>query len=209
MRSRSPSERDYLLVGVTGGIGSGKSTVCALFAEGGRRVISADLLARDVTENDPEVRGRIAKIFGEAIYDADGHLKRQELASRVFGHAALLEKLNKSVHPAVFERLDAIVREMPPESRRPFTLVEAALIYESGLDRRLDLVIVVDAPEKDRIERVSRRDGVSPEDVILRMKSQMSAAEKVRRADFVLGNAGNPDTLAERVRFLDRLLCTI
>ena len=209
MRSRSPSRRDFLLVGVTGGIWSGKSTVCALFAECGRTVISADLIARDITEHDTEVRGRIKEVFGDAIYDGDGPLKRQELASRVFGHPVLLRRLNTIVHPAVLDRLESMVQEMSPEERRPYVVIEAALIYESGMDRQLDIVVVVDAPEKERIARVALRDGVPPKNVILRMKSQMSASEKVRRADFVIGNAGIPDNLAEKVCFLDRLLSAI
>ena len=201
--------RDFLLVGVTGGIGSGKSVVCSLFSRLGRTVISADEIARNLTESDPTVRASIGKAFGQDLYRPDGSLDRRRLASIVFESAEALERLNSIVHPRVFKEIDRQLALLTVEKRRPYVVVEAALVFESGLDRKLDRVIVVDAIEETRISRVMERDGSSRQEVVARMSSQMSPEEKRKRADFVIQNDQTLQQLGEKVLFLDALLALI
>jgi len=194
------------LVGVTGGIGSGKSAVCLCFERLGRVVMSADLIARELTETNAGVRRAISQKFGEGIYGQNGGLRRSELARIVFAQPAKLRALNSIVHPIVFSTLnDALVR-LPLSEARPYVVVEAALIFESGMDKRLDAIVVVSAPEETRIDRVSRRDRLPREDIIERMRAQMSPEKTSRRGDFVVRNNGAEEDLMEKVKFIDSVL---
>lgn len=199
-----PAGRTYLAVGVTGGIGSGKSALCEAFASLGRLVISADSVARDLTANDQAIREEIRAAFGPKVITPEATLDRKALAAIVFHDRTARERLNAIVHPRVFT---ALTKQLAGESAsrlRPYTIIEAALIFESGM--KLDYVIVVDAPEEERIRRVMLRDGASREEVLSRIASQMSVAEKRRRADFIVENTALPDALGSRAAFLDTLL---
>jgi dephospho-CoA kinase len=212
-RSRTPSKRgsgggtrDFLLVGVTGGIGSGKSAVCRAFERLGRTVISADAIARTLTEDDQKVRDSIRKSFGDSVFTSAGVLDRRALADVVFRDTVAREHLNKILHPSVFRRIEELLADLPPERRRPYTIEEAALIFESGRDRDLDYVLVVDAPEEARIARVMKRDRCTREEVLRRIGSQMSAHEKRKHADFTITNSGPEEELAQIVAFFDNIL---
>jgi len=194
------------LVGITGGIGSGKSAVCRCFEQLGRTVLSADRIARDLTESDPDVRAAIQGKFGAAIYSPDGSLRRKDLAAVVFGNAAKRRALDAIVHPRVFIAIEAAVASLSPASRHPYVCIEAALIFESGLDARLASTIVVRASEPARLARVMQRDGVGREEVLLRMQAQMSPVETAKRADFVIDNDGPEEGLSAKVAFIDRIL---
>jgi dephospho-CoA kinase len=191
---------------VTGGIGSGKSLVCGVFERLGRVVLSADAIAHRITDTDPAVASEIRALLGDDVYRQDGTLDRKLAAARVFGNLLQVRRLNRIVHPRVFDAIEAEVNALPPERRRPYVIVEAALIYESGLDRSLDRIIVVDAPEVDRIHRVMTRDGGSEEDVRQRMAAQLPAAKKAGKADFVIYNDRNAVSIETKVRFLDGVL---
>lgn len=201
-----PNERDYLLVGVTGGIGSGKSVVCSFFERLGRTVISADLLAREIMDRDPAVKKGVKGVLGEAAYASDGLLDRRFVAEQAFGNPGLRKQLNEAVHPAVFREIEHRIGMLPRVQRCPYVIIEAALIYESRLDKRLDYVIVVQAEEEKRIRRVIERDHCSREEVLRRMAAQLSADLTARRADFLIHNNGQPDALLPQIQFLDRLL---
>jgi dephospho-CoA kinase len=203
---KTTSHRDYLLVGVTGGIGSGKSTVCKLFSEFGRHVISADEVANDLTGSNPIVMDGIRKAFGDTIYLTNGSLDRKRLASIVFSNPTAKKKLDSLVHPAVFSAIDDLIKELSSAQRIPYVIVEAALIYESGMDKRLDHVIVVDADEAERISRVMNRDGCSREEVLDRIHAQMDVAVKLKKADFVISNSAEMEELRHVVRLLDAVL---
>jgi dephospho-CoA kinase len=198
----------FLIVGVTGGIGSGKTTVCRLFAALGRHVIPADGLARTLVDTDPSVKSQIRETFGTGVYTGE-KLDRAALAARVFSHPRELKKLNGIVHPAVFAAIDREITLLSPRQRSPYLLVEAALIFETGFDTRLDRTIVVEAGEALRIERIGLRDGISGEEIHRRMKSQMSPAGKRARADFVIVNEGTEDDLLPGIRLLDSLLTAL
>lgn len=172
-------------VGVTGGIGSGKSLVCGLFSLLGVPVYNADLNARSLMENDPDLKNALVRAFGPEVY-VQGHLDRKRLASLVFQDKKKLELLNSLVHPVV--RKDAI--QWFQNQSAPYAIKEAALIYETGGEKDLDAVIVVTAPLRLRLKRVHRRDGSSYREILARMKNQWPESEKISKADFVIRNNG-------------------
>jgi len=194
------------LVGVTGGIGSGKSEVCRRFGALGRTVLSADQLARELTEKDPAVGEAIRKTFGAGIYGPDGSLRRRELAEVVFSAPSKRRALDAIVHPRVFSELATAVQALPPAARLPYVIVEAALVFESGMDAFLAATVVVRAAEETRIARVMMRDGVTREEVIARMQAQMSPEEKAKRGDFIIDNDGPTEGILAKVAFIDRIL---
>jgi len=194
-------------LGVTGGIGSGKSAACAMFENLGARVVYADAEAKRLMAEDPELRAAIIDTFGPESYDATGALNRPYLADRVFGDEAQVAKLNALVHPRVREAFFDL-RDAAEDDGFDLFVYEAALIYESGADRVLDHVAVVDAPLETRIERVMARDGVPREAVLARMRHQMPADDLRRRADFVIENDGDLDHLRAQVEALYQTLTT-
>jgi len=198
--------RKGLLIGLTGGIGCGKSTVGRMFSENGRLVLSADNIANDLTSRDPEVRSNLSRVFGANTFLSDGSLSRKKLADKVFRDAALLKKLNAIIHPKVIDCIRKQVRSLPHESSFPFVVVEAPLIYEARMEAIFDYIIVVDAPLEERIARVMARDNVPKSEVLRRIRSQVPAAEKKRKADFVISNRQGKPELLERVSFVDRIL---
>ncbi len=200
------SDRPFRLVGVTGGIGSGKSTVCRCFEQLGRLVISADEIARVLTESDQGVRTALRSAFGKEIFRQDGSLDRGGLAKIAFASEEQTTRLNAIVHPKVFEEIDRSLARESPGRTMPYVVIEAALIYESGMDEWLDRVVVVDAPERIRIDRVVARDGTSAGEVRKRIAAQWPAQDKVRWADFVIVNDRNTVTLGEKVRLIDAVI---
>ncbi len=200
---------EYLAVGVTGGIGSGKSTVCAVFESLGRPVLRADELAREVMEADSGLRDRLIRAFGGEVFGADGRLARRWLADRVFRDPGAVETLNGLVHPAVFLRIERLIDDMKPQTRFPYVLIEAALLYESGYDNRLDYVITVEADEAVRISRIVERDRTTEEAVRARMRFQLDPSRTRKRADFVITNDGAVDAIAPAVALLHRILSSL
>lgn len=198
--------QSVLKVGVTGSIGSGKSEVCKIFEQLGVLVLYADHIAKEITENDREVKREIKKVFGPDVFDRKGILNRKKMAGFVFTDERLRSKLNRIIHPQVFEVIDREIEHLTALGKARLVIVEAALIYETGMENNLHYVIVVDANEDVRIRRVMKRDGCSREEVLSRIASQMPAEEKVKRADFAIGNNGTKEELAEKVKFLFSLL---
>ena len=190
-----------ITLGVTGGIGSGKSAACAIFEDLGARVVYADAEAKRLMTEDDALRAAITDAFGAESYAADGALDRAHLAARVFGDPEEVAKLNALVHPRVREAFFDFRDAAEAEGYALF-VYEAALIYESGADRVLDYVAVVDAPLETRIARVIARDGTTREAVLDRMQHQMPAADLRRRADFVIENDGDLDHLRSQVEAL-------
>jgi dephospho-CoA kinase len=191
-------------LGVTGGIGSGKSLVCSLFASLGVPVLSADDIAKDIMRNDDGVRRELLRLLGDAAFNPDGSLDRRYIASRIFSDRSLQRKLNAAVHPRVENELDRRLAELEAGGARA-AIVEAALIYEAGYDRSLDAVIVVDADKRERLRRIVVRDKASPSDVLKRMNAQWPAARKLAKADYVVRNDGSMEDLERNVRFLHTL----
>jgi dephospho-CoA kinase len=184
-------------LGVTGGIGSGKTTVCGFLEEQGARVFYADVEAKRLMQDDEAVRAAIIDAFGEAAYTADGTLDRAVLADRVFGDAEQLERLNAIVHPRVFEAFEA-AKERAVEEGVDLLVHEAALLFEAGGDAHVDTTAAVVAPEAERVARVAERDDVTPEQVRARMGHQLPQDELRRRADHVIENDGTLEALRQK-----------
>ena len=195
-----PRKQRILKIGVTGGIGSGKSEVCRIFESLGVPVIYADDVAKELGNYDAEVRALLRKLLGEKAYTSDGVLDRAWVASRIFSNSGLRKKMNDIVHPRVERAIAQKVNDLNRAGKR-VVLVEAALIYEAGLDKTLDAVLVVDADEETRIARVAERDGVVREQVLNRIASQQDPATKVKAADYVIVNNGTKEDLRQKVAF--------
>lgn len=177
-----------LRIGITGGIGSGKSIASRLFHALGVPIYDADTRARWVMENDAELRQQLTAAFGSATYDAAGHLNRPVLAGTVFNNPALLAQLNGLVHPRVGTDFEHWAGAQA-RAGHSYVLKEAALLFEAGSYRQLDRIITVFAPLAVRAARVRRRDPHrSAADVQAIMAKQLSEAEKMARADYVLTN---------------------
>lgn len=154
-------------VGVTGGIGSGKSTVCRLFAERGIAVYDSDSQAKRLMEESDTLRAALVGAFGTECY-ADGRLNRRYLAARVFGDAEALARLNALVHPAVREDF----RMWAERQSGPYVILESAILFEAGFENEVDTTLAVLAPAEERIKRCMERDGASREEVLRRMANQ-------------------------------------
>ncbi len=195
----------HLIVGITGGIGSGKTTVCQIFEALGIPVYYADERAKWLMVHDSELKQGIQNLFGATAYNAEGQLNRRHIAQIVFNNPEQLQQLNALVHPAVARDAEAWNRAL---ANVPYTLREAALIYEASIDKHLDKVIVVTAPLPLRIQRVVQRDRVAPAEVEARIAQQLPEEEKVRRADYVIVNDG-AQSLITQVLKIHRELCSI
>ncbi len=172
-----------LKVGITGGIGSGKTTVCKVFEVLGIPVFYADEAARRLMEADADLIKGITSLLGTESY-RDGKLNRPFIASAVFGNPDLLQKINALTHPAVI----AHGKKWMSQQQAPYALKEAALFFEAGSNGEMDVMIGVTAPREIRISRTMERDGISREKVLERMSRQMDEDEKMRRCDFVIHN---------------------
>lgn len=190
-------------LGITGGIGSGKSTVCRMLEDLGARVFYADEEARRLMNEDPETRADLIAAFGEESYTRDGKLDRAYLAEQVFGNPRNVARINGIVHPRVRRALLETAARAEAEGV-PLMVYEAALIFETGGDRVLDAVAVVDAPEAERIHRVTERDGVTDGQVRARMGHQLPPEELRRRADYIIENHGSLGDLRLQVEALYR-----
>lgn len=173
-----------LQIGLTGNIGSGKTTVCKIFEILGVPVFYADQRARLIMEG-VEVKKQIVELLGNGIVDDHGALDRKTIASVVFNDETLLRKLNEIIHPAVREEYNGWVSA---NQTQPYLIQEAAILFESGLASRFDKIIVVAAPLEVRIDRVMKRDSVSREQVLSRAANQFDQEILVSRADFVIHN---------------------
>jgi len=176
-----------LIIGITGGIGSGKSTLSSLLRAEGYSVYDTDLEARRLQNEHSAMRKKLVDLFGKDIYTEQG-LNRSSLGKIVFAKPELLVKLNAIVHPLVMEDFNNWVLNRFPKK---MLFIESAILYESGFNKLVDKVILITAAEDVRIDRVVKRDGVSPEHVRARMSHQLSEKEKVLRADFVIYSDDN------------------
>ncbi|MGH7595457.1 MAG: dephospho-CoA kinase [bacterium] len=179
-----------LVVGLTGGIGCGKSEVRRRLLSAGFIVLDADTLAKQLAETDPVIITNIKKEFGEQMYDTAGHLQRKALAAVVFNDRKQLEKLNGIIHPRVISTVERQIDAFQQRGEK-IVVVEAALHYEVHWNEAMDVMVVVNAPMDTRIPRVMQRDGVDETNVRRRMANQLPLEEKVKRADCVIENNGD------------------
>lgn len=195
-------------IGLTGGIGSGKSRVLALLAELGAAVISADQVAREVVEPGKPAYRHVVERFGPDIVRADGSLDRAKLAAIVFHDADARRDLEAIVHPAVREETEAKIAALAARRDGPRVVVnEVPLLFEAGREGDFDQIWVVYASEETALRRAAARDNASEAQIRARMAAQMPIAEKVKRADVVIDNDGDWEATERQVRAIWRELC--
>ena len=189
---------DAVLVGLTGGIGSGKSAVAGLLAEHGARVIDADQVAREVVARDSRGHAGVVEEFGAEVLGAEGELDRSRLAEIVFADPQARELLNTIVHPLVARRMEAMLAEAAPGE---VTVYDVALLVEQAVHERHDfaLIIVVEAPEELRIQRLVEDRNMTEEQVRARMASQATDEQRRAVADLVIMNDGSRRDLERAV----------
>ena len=185
-------------VGLTGGIGSGKSTVSKILISKGFSVYNSDNRAKWLMNHDDNLKSNIISIFGDKAY-LKGSLNRRYLSAKVFNDSLKLKALNNLVHPLV--AID-FKNWLIHQKSKDFVFKEAAILIESGAYKEMDKIIVVSCPENIRLERVLKRDGNSPELVKKRMQNQISETEKINHADFVIKNNGSESDLVLEVEFV-------
>lgn len=180
-------------IGVTGGIGSGKSTFCQYLSGFGAAVIDMDRLARDILTTDGSVRRDVIRSFGSASYLPDGQPDRYHLAEEAFGKGRIQE-LNGIIHPAVFRRLASLRTDALETGVRVF-VVESAILLANGRPPGIDLVVLIHATVEERMRRVVRRDGADEGAVLDRIRHQMTEAEMRPLCDIEIANTGDPALL--------------
>jgi dephospho-CoA kinase len=173
-------------LGVTGGIGSGKTSVCKVFGILGIPVFSADEEAKKVMEADTDIILKLNTIAGQDLYST-GTLDRAELARLIFNNPSMLERVNSVVHPVVFSRFNEWVKKQSA----PYVIMEAAILFESGYRKMVDRIVTVTAPVEERIARVISRNSITKEEVLKRIENQTSDSEKVKQSDYVIDNSEN------------------
>jgi dephospho-CoA kinase len=175
-----------LKLGITGGIGSGKTTVCKVFAVFGIPVFSADDEAKRIQDNDRDLQIKINSVVGKDLFPA-GMLDRPEMAKLIFNNKDVLEKVNSIVHPAVFRSYNEWVKKQ----NSPYCIMEAAILFESGASRLMDRIVTVITPMEERIERLLRGNKLSREQIVERIKNQIDDESRIKQSDFVIFNSEN------------------
>ncbi len=186
------------VIGLVGGIGSGKSQVAAAFARRGARIIAGDQLAHAALR-DPEIRDRVREHWGGEVLDEHGEVNRRRLAAIVFADAAELKALEAITHPWIRRRIRAEMEEARNDPRVPLIVLDAAVMLEAGWNDVCDCLIYIDAPRAVRLQRVARQRGWTEKEVAAREQAQLPLTEKVRRADHVLDNSASLEHLDRQV----------
>jgi dephospho-CoA kinase len=195
------TEKNILKIGVTGGIGSGKTAVCDIFARLGVPVLHSDEIAKELSHSNQVIRKKLMSLLGTEAYLSDGTLNRQFVASKIFSNKELQRKVEAVIHPQVEKERERRIKELIQQGHR-FLIIEAALMYEAGLDKKLDVVVVVHAEEATRVARVRKRDAVPEENVYARINAQDDVKKKLEKADYVIYNNGTLEELESKARFL-------
>ena len=184
-----------LKIGITGGIGSGKTSICKVFETLGIPVFYADTVAKQIMTTDSILVEGIKDTFGEQSYSESGILNNKHIANIVFNNETELHKLNALVHPAVFRAFDEWDAKLP--NHLPYSLKEAALLFESGSYEMCDKNILVTAPHALKITRVTQRDNISEEQVLARMNKQFTDRQKLKLADYFIENNENQSIILQ------------
>ena len=190
-------------VGLTGGMGCGKSTVVAEFKQLGIPCFVCDQVAAGYY-NNPEFLDEVRKLLGNSVFLPDGNVDKRAVAARVFSDHSLLEGLNALIHPRVMKDFDVFCEK---HSAAPYALFESAILYDYGFDRKMDCVVCVYLDLEERLSRLRKRDGVGDNALMARIANQIPAEEMMRRADYVILNyEGNPRK--RQVAYIDKQLRT-
>jgi len=193
------------ILGITGGIGSGKTYVSSIFEHLDVPVYYADVRSKFLMNNDEEIRNKIISLFGNEAY-LDEELNRKFLSKAIFENKVLKSKLEEIVHPAVRKDFEYWVKHF---SYKPLLIKESALLIESGTYEEMDYIVVVTAPKDIRIKRVVKRDNLNYDDVLKRMNAQLSDNERLKYADFIVDNSGNVLILPQIVEILNKIKANV
>ncbi len=188
-----------MVIGVTGGLATGKSTVSAMFGDLGATVISADNVAREVLAPNSPMIGQVAEAFGFHLIRTDGTLDREQLARLIFSDSDARYRLDKMMHPPILERLRRQIEEALAGNPERHVVVEVPLLFELGMENWFDKIVVVTCSERAEIARLFWRDGLNELEARMRISTQLPLAEKVRRADYVVHNEGARSAVASHV----------
>lgn len=171
------------VLGITGGMGSGKSTIANFFADWGIPVYEADMEARKLSDSNPIIKQEIIRLLGEEAYDQDG-MRRAFVASKVFSDEALLQSLNQIIHPVVAQHFETWLGQQ----QAPYCLKEAAILFETGGYKKCDWTLLITAPVELRIQRIMQRDKLSRPDILARLEKQWPDERKIPLASFHIEN---------------------
>ncbi len=194
-----------LKIGLTGNIGSGKSTATRFFAEFGVPVFDADSVGHELLESNEEIKNKIVKLFGKKIL-IDYKIDRKIISNIIFENPAKKAALENILHPAIMNDLEGRIMNF---AAGHYAILEASLIYEANLEDSFDYIILVKADRKIAVERAANKLGIKKVDVIKRLKTQMSQSAKEKLADFVISNNGSPEELKKRVHLLHSILSSL
>ncbi|MFO0706562.1 MAG: dephospho-CoA kinase [Nitrospira sp.] len=195
-----------ILVGLTGGVATGKSTIAAMFKRCGAVVIDADRLARDVVAPGKPAWREIVRTFGKGILNADRTINRPALGKLVFGHPVKLRRLERIIHPRVAREQRRLTRAAAGHNPRAVVVYDVPLLFESGIDKRVDRIIVVTADRPTQIARLKKRNGLPRAEALRRIRSQIPLARKKGLADHLLDGTTPLAQLAKQVRALYKSL---
>ncbi|MFV0522285.1 MAG: dephospho-CoA kinase [Mangrovibacterium sp.] len=189
-------------LGITGGIGSGKSTICKFFSLLGIPVYESDNRAKALIDNSPIIKKKLISSFGESIYRKDGSLDRRKLADMVFNSPYLLRKLNNIVHPEV---RDDFLQWTKKQVNAPYVIQESAILFDSNFYQIMDKTLTVTAPISERISRVTNRDSTTKKKVLERINNQMADEQRLNLSDYVIYNGAN-DLIIGQILEIDKIL---
>lgn len=190
-----------IVIGLTGGIASGKSTISNLLRELGAAVIDVDLVGRDVVSQGRTAYNRIVDSFGKDILMSDGSINRKKLGNIVFSDTEKLKLLNEITHPAIIEKVNQIITEMKKQQKKA-VVVDAAILIEMGLDKYVNCVWLVSVDQATQLHRVMERDKLSSENAMNRINAQMTNEERLQYADAVIDTSQPLDVVKNRVQEL-------
>ncbi|MGZ3567759.1 MAG: dephospho-CoA kinase [Thermodesulfobacteriota bacterium] len=189
-----------LIVGLTGGVASGKTAVSGVLKEEGAYIIDADQIARELVQPHQPAWNELVRAFGEEILQEDGSIDRKKLADRVFADPNQRKLLNQILHPLITEEMDRRTKEIGQKNPQAIVVIDAPLLIEVGYHRQVDKVMVVTSTQAQQVERLKGRDGISFEEALRILSSQMPIEEKVKLADFVIRNEGSLAEVRERTK---------
>lgn len=207
--SRMISSAAMILIGLTGGVATGKSTVARMFQQCGAVVIDADALAKVVVQPGKAAWHDIVRRFGKSILNPDRTINRQALGAIVFRHPAKRRMLERLVHPRVAREQRRLTREAARKDRDAVVIYDVPLLFEAGIAKRVEKIIVVTADQKTQVARLKKRNGLSRAEALRRIRSQMPLTQKIRRADLVIDGTLPRATGRKRVRDAFKVLATL
>jgi len=188
-----------LKIGITGGIGCGKSEVCKMLKKAGIPIIHADQVAKLMVDTKETIKSQIKATFGKDVYLPNGELNRKKIAQIIFDDESAKLKINQIVHPHVIKYQRQTLERLKKTGKFNIAGVEAALIYEANSDTQFDFIVVVSVETETVIKRLTKRDGFDKNEILKRIASQMDLSEKVKRADYVIHNNGTIQELEKEV----------